>query len=148
MLAGVKALSRYDLVAADRILLSADTIVTSVDGENIGKPSSRRHAHQILDVLIGHPHHVVTGVAVLAADEMRLSHESAEIFITRPSRDSFEQYLDSEAWRGAAGAYRLDDLRGRGWTVSTSLEPVGGLPIALLSEILGSFGVAAKHGGT
>lgn len=141
MLAGLKALSRYDLVTAGRILLSADTIVTSADGEHIGKPGSRDAARSALAALSGRPHQVVTGIAVLTEDDLRLAHAVAEVLIAPPGEAALEQYLDSGAWTGAAGAYRLADLRSRGWSVTASLEPVGGLPIALVSDILGSFGV-------
>ena len=140
-LAGLKALSVYEMTATGDVVLSADTIVIAADDTHVGKQTDPDEARAILEALISEPHRILTGVAILLADRMLFAHEEAVIRIAPPSPQAFDEYMASERWRGAAGGYRLEDLRALGWSTEASLDPVGGLPIARVTEMLAELGI-------
>lgn len=140
-LAGQKALSVYELTATGAVILSADTIVITSDNLHVGKPVDAEDARSMLEALIVKPHRILTGVAILLADRMLFAHEEAVIDLAPPSREALDAYVASGRWRGAAGGYRLDDLKKLGWSTATSLDPVGGLPITRVTSMLADLGV-------
>jgi septum formation protein len=140
-LAGQKALSVYEMTAGGGVVLSADTIVINADNKHVGKPTDADDARSMLEALIVKPHRILTGVAILVADQMLFAHEEAVIEMAPPSPEAFDEYIASGEWVGAAGGYRLDDLKELGWRTAASLDPVGGLPIARVTSMLAELGV-------
>ena len=85
------------------LILAADTIV--VDGDRIlNKANDRPHARRMLLSLRGKSHRVITGIALLAGDRLRLSAATATVKVYRFSDAWLTAYLDSGHWRGKAGA--------------------------------------------
>src|SRR5579862_8511236 len=54
----------FDEETNDEIVLTADTIV-AIDGKILGKPENADHAAEMLSILSGKVHRVVTGVCLL-----------------------------------------------------------------------------------
>src|ERR1700759_5567385 len=59
-----KKAKAFDESVNDEIVLTADTIV-SIDGHILGKPETTTHAAEMLQMLSGKVHRVVTGVCLL-----------------------------------------------------------------------------------
>ncbi|MFW5684095.1 MAG: Maf family protein, partial [Spirochaetota bacterium] len=131
-------------------LLAADTVVAA-SGTILEKPASREHAREMLEMLSGRTHQVVTGVAFVAgaidASGSWLSVAAADAAVARfcESHVTFaslsvaeiEAYLDSDEWRGVAGGYRIQGLAARHITaLSGSYSNVVGLPLNLVYSIL------------
>ncbi|MEE8164865.1 MAG: Maf family protein, partial [Myxococcota bacterium] len=76
-LARSKALTVAEQIGASppRLVLGADTIVV-LDGEVLGKPRDSDHALELLERLMGREHSVVTAVALVASDTLRVRQAS------------------------------------------------------------------------
>ncbi len=148
----VSALAVFKATAATRMLeergdrgpclvLGADTVCV-LDGRIIGQPPDREAARATLESFVGVPHDVLTGVCLI-------EHPGGArtVFVDRAvvrwgSIDSaqIEAYLDTEQWRGKAGAYNLADRVADGWPIECEGDPttVMGLPMRRLTEALGT----------
>ena len=140
-LAGRKAISVYELTVNGNVILSADTIVITASNTHLGKPANADEARSMLDELIANPHRIVTGIAIMVSDKLLFAHEEAVVTITPPSSEAVDRFIESGAWQGAAVAYRVDDVRETGWSITSSVDPVGGLPIELVTRMLSEVGV-------
>jgi len=135
-----KARSVAKLVAVGWIL-AADTIA-SLGGLVFGKPVDRDDARRILQSLSGTTHQVITGVTLLDASNGATvtHHDSTAVTIRRLSEREIEDYLDSGAWEGKAGAYGIQD-KGDAFveTIDGSFTNVVGLPMELVERMLDDF---------
>ncbi len=128
-------------LAGDGWVLGADTIA-SLDGRVFGKPADRRDAKQILQSLAGTTHQVITGVTLLdaASGNRLIRHDSTDVTMRRLTEREIEDYLDTDAWQGKAGAYGIQD-KGDAFVerISGSFTNVVGLPMELLDKMLSEF---------
>ena len=119
------------------IVVAADTIAV-LDNEIIGKPQDVDHARQILTALQGTEHEVLTGMVVgNASNQSVCSHvECTKLRMTELSGPQLEEYLETGAWEGKAGAFGYQD--GLDWvTIVEGLESnVVGLPVELLPDLI------------
>lgn len=124
------------------VILAADTLVAL--GERVfGKPTDRAHARRILQMLSGTTHDVITGVAILdtTTGDRIIRHDSTAVTMNSLTDTQLEDYLDTGAWKGKAGAYGIQD-HGDEFVVrvSGSFTNVVGLPMELVSDLLGTLG--------
>lgn len=125
------------------VVLAADTITVS-GGRIFGKPRDRADAARILGALTGTTHEVITGVTVMDAATRRrvIAHEVTHVTLRAMTGAELEEYLDSGAWTGKAGAYGIQDHGDRFVTrCGGSFSNVVGLPIELVGRLLSGFGV-------
>jgi len=133
-------------VAADvpgpAAVLAADTVV-AVDGQILGKPRDRDDARRILRTLSGTRHRVYTGVCVWLVPEQRWLGGVAcsELRMREWSGEELEAYLDTQQWRGKAGAYGIQDEDQNVTLLSGSYTNVVGLPMELVGVLLEQAGV-------
>ena len=115
------------------IVLAADT-VAECDGQIIGKPRDRAHAKEILLTMSGTSHAVLTGVCLWNCETGTSIKccEKTMLQMNELSEAWLAGYLDSEQWRGKAGAFGYQD--GLDWIrIVEGLESnVVGLPIERL----------------
>lgn len=123
-LAAEKAEAVYSqLPGTDHIILAADTVVLC-DGQVLGKPEDRAHAHSILRMLAGRPHEVVTGIVLKGATEV--SGSARTVVHMLPMTDAeISYYLDkwSPGTRPELTAHRSGSGTARS-TGSTALSPM------------------------
>lgn len=130
-------------------VLGADTVVAD-DTAILLKPADRGDARRMLERLAGRTHRVVSALALYApgagsagagsAGAGREPHLAADITTVTfaPLTDAeIQWYLDTEEWRGVAGAYRIQ-ARGGALVerIEGSYSGVMGLPIRLLYSML------------
>jgi nucleoside triphosphate pyrophosphatase len=119
-------------------VLGVDTVVVC-DGRVLGKPESPAEAEQMLELLGGRTHEVVSGLCLRtpAWEESHLETTRVEFRPLTP-RD-LAWYVASGEWEGRAGAYAI---QGRGAALVRRVDGdylnVVGLPAALLVELLAS----------
>jgi len=122
-------------------VLAADTIA-ALGSRVFGKPADRDDARMILKFLSGTMHHVITGVTLLdASSGVRLiRHDSTDVIMRRLTKSEIEDYLDSGAWEGKAGAYGIQD-KGDAFVerIEGSFTNVVGLPMELIARMLDEF---------
>jgi len=121
-----------------RWVLGADTLV-ALDGIAYGKPSGEEEAGNMLRALAGREHEVATGLALIDLDSGRLFTALSETLVrfAPMSEGEISAYLATGEWRGAAGAYRIQDRAAFFIDrVDGSFSGVVGLPIRELYVIL------------
>jgi septum formation protein len=123
------------------LLIACDT-VAECEGTILGKPRDENHARSMLEHLRGKRHRVYSGLClwVLAGDKKKAPH--TRIAITELQMDDLtdaeiDEYIDSDMWRGKAGAFGYQDRPGWLQIVAGSESNVIGLPMELLAQMIG-----------
>jgi septum formation protein len=123
------------------LILAADTIVVH-NQKILNKAPTRAHARRMLTALSGKKHQVITGLCLLQGPRVRLTRAIATCKFDRLSPTRLTAYLDSNLWRGKAGAYGIQDDFPNPFVhlIDGELTTVIGLPIPLLLAELSTFG--------
>jgi len=125
----------------DDVVVAADTLVV-VDGVALGKPRDREETRRMLASLSGRKHQVVTGVALAKGAELISSRDVTTVVFAPISAAEIERYASSGEPHDRAGAYAIQGLGGLFVTgIEGSPSNVIGLPVRLLYELAGRFGV-------
>lgn len=107
-----KAAAYSDMLAPDRLLLTADTVVIC-DGEILGKPhGGRQAAIDMLRKLSGRTHTVVTGVTLTGIDKSESFSEVTRVTFADLPGKLIEEYVDLARPYDKAGAYGIQDWIG------------------------------------
>lgn len=120
------------------LIIAADT-VASFQGRAIGKPKDPQDAVEILKLLSGTSHEVITGLCLLEKPSGRKKVASAVTRVTmkRIPEDEIREYVRSGEATGKAGAYAIQDKGDRFVeTVEGSFSNVVGLPLELLCAMI------------
>ena len=116
--------------------VSADTLV-EIDGVLLGKPKDYDDARQMLQHLSDRVQTVYTGCAVYNPGNkgIKVFCDMADVVFRHLSEKEIENYLATDEWQGAAGAYRLQKT---GWRLVDKIDgdwaTVVGLPLNKLIE--------------
>jgi septum formation protein len=127
----------------DAVILAADTFGV-FEGRNIGKPHDVREAREMLSLLSGRCHSVITGFTVLDTKNERCVTESVEtrVYLKDLSTSEIDAYVLTGEPLDKAGAYAI---QGRGAAIVERIEGdffnVVGLPLFALCRMLEGFGV-------
>ena len=138
------AAAKADAVARERRdapIVAADTVVV-LDGHIMGKPKDEVEATDMLRMLAGRTHEVLTGVVVRFGDEQRRHVARTQVRVTPLSAAEIAWYVGTGEPRDKAGAYAVQGLASRFIeAVDGSYSNVVGLPVAavyrLLQEVVG-----------
>jgi len=130
----------------DAVTIGSDTIVV-VDGDVLGKPRDRDHAHAMLRRLSGRSHVVMTGVAVRWQGEILSGLEEVGVTFRMLSDEDIERYVATGEPMDKAGAY---GIQGYGATIVERVEgdyfAVMGLALNLLVRLLREAGLRYDFG--
>ncbi len=114
------------------VVLGADTVCVQ-DGQIIGQPRDRAHAREIIEQMSNDTHEVLTGVAILdpAGSRRELFVDRSVVTVGAIPDHEIEAYLDSEHWRGKAGAYNITERLAAGWPITFTGDETSivGLPM-------------------
>lgn len=122
------------------LVIGADTVVECA-GATLGKPENAAHAREMLRILSGRTHTVVTGFALASAGKIVESAAvPSRVTFRRISPDEIERYVASGEPLDKAGAYGIQGIGGSFIErVEGSRDNVMGLP---LEEVLAAL---ARH---
>ncbi len=126
------------------IVIAADTIVVLGD-RILGKPVDASDAEQMLTLLSGREHRVITGLVVLDASSGQSSARTSvtNVWFRSLSAKEIRSYVASGEPLDKAGAYGIQE---KGALLIQKIEGcyfnVVGLPLSLLGEILNEFGIS------
>lgn len=130
----------------DALIIGGDTTVY-VAGQLVNKAENKEEAEQMIRLLSGTTHMVVTGVAVvnsLTGDQL-VGHEEGFVRFREMSEDEIKKYVESEAWRGFAGGYAIQGAAGKYITDQAGrLSAIIGFPITLVADLLEQMGVGVE----
>lgn len=129
-----------DLLVGDTLLITADTLVIC-EGKILGKPRDAANATEMLHLLSGRTHTVVTGVT-LAQGQRRLSFaETTQVHFGKLSDDDIREYVERFRPFDKAGAYGIQEWIGcigiRG--IDGCFYNVMGLPLHSLYAAIRTF---------
>ena len=136
----VARVSRLKALAVPRTeedtVIAADTIVVCCD-RILGKPHSEEEAKQMLRLLSGRDHQVMTGVTVLRGDRIETFTEVTDIHFRELSEQEIEEYVATGEPMDKAGSYGIqggaalfcDRMVGDYYNVM-------GLPVCRLGQVL------------
>ena len=121
---------------ADDVVIAADTIVVC-QGKVLGKPRSEEEAVQMLQLLSGRDHQVMTGVTVLRGNEERVFTQITDLHFRELSDKEIYRYIATGEPMDKAGAY---GLQGGAALFCEKMDGdyynVMGLPVCRLGETL------------
>jgi septum formation protein len=122
-------------LAADRLVLGVDTIVT-LDGRIYGKARDENEAREYLKRLSGRAHDVWSGLALIQGATERTAVARTAVWFRHLDPRTLDWYLETGEWHERAGAYAI---QGRGAALVERVEGdfwnVVGLPVALLLDV-------------
>ena len=136
----VARVSRLKALAVERetddVVIAADTIVVC-EGRVLGKPHSEAEAVEMLQLLSGRDHQVMTGCTVLAGNRCETFTEVTDLHFRDLSQKEIENYVASGEPMDKAGSYGI-----QGGAALFCERMVGdyynvmGLPVCRLSQVL------------
>jgi len=104
--------------------------------EILGKPVDADHAQQMLELMSGTVHEVLTGVCLwhMPSNQFLTFLEKTTVEMDVLSDEMISEYLDTDLWIGKAGAFGFQD--GLDWVriVEGLASTVVGLPVERLPE--------------
>ncbi|HEY5510340.1 MAG TPA: Maf family nucleotide pyrophosphatase [Prolixibacteraceae bacterium] len=119
------------------LLITADTIVL-IDGQVLGKPLDYEHAFEMLRLLSGKKHVVITGVCLTSAFKQVTFSDHTDVWFKTLSDDEIDYYLTHYQPYDKAGSYGVQE-----WIGYVAIEKIEGsyfnvmgLPIQRLYEEL------------
>ena len=120
----------------DDVVIAADTIVVC-RGKVLGKPHSTEEAVQMLSLLSGRDHQVMTGMTVLRGEKAISCTEVTDIHFRELSQKEIDAYIATGEPMDKAGAYGI-----QGGAALFAEKMVGdyynvmGLPVCKLRQVL------------
>ncbi|MCG8511454.1 MAG: Maf family protein [Rhodospirillales bacterium] len=133
------------------VILSADTICVSVEGDLLGQPATRDEARTMIQSFVSADHDVVSGVALASLSVPGQGREvtwhcfadTATVRFGELDDAVLARYLDTDQWQGKAGGYNLFDQQRNGWPIEVLGDEttVVGLPMIQLRPALELLGV-------
>lgn len=124
--------------AAFRWVFGADTVV-AIDGRIFGKPKDRAGAKRMISRLQSRTHRVISGIVLYRLKDSRLAAKTviSEVSFAPISNTEIEWYLDTDEWKGVAGAYRAQGIANCFISgIKGSFTNVTGLPLREFYELL------------
>ena len=95
----------------DAIVIGSDTIVVLGD-DILGKPSSRDNAVNILSLLSGKTHKVMTAVAIVSSNKEMVELVETQVTFSTLILDDISAYVDTQEPMDKAGAYGIQGIGG------------------------------------
>ena len=136
-IAGKKAEAYRATLAADELVITADTVVI-VDGEILGKPADETDAVRMLRAISGRTHQVTTGVCLLTRETERRFAVTTDVTFKQLTDEEIRYYISRYRPFDKAGAYGIQEWIGYiGVTgIRGSYYNVMGLPVQRIYEAI------------
>lgn len=138
-------------LSSERLIIASDTVVVC-DGKILGKPEGKAEAREMLRLLSGRRHSVISGITVILGDTAVTEHEETFVSFREICDSEIESYIATDEPYDKAGGY---GIQGRAAIFASGIEGdylnVVGLPVFRLFTILKrEFGISyfelTEHG--
>jgi septum formation protein len=122
------------------IIITADTVVWC-NGRVLDKPAGYKEAFDILSIISGNTHEVITGVTLLSAQSMHTFSESTKVTFDQLTKEDIDFYIENFSPFDKAGGYGIQEWIGivGNSHISGSYFNVMGLPVNRLLKELRDF---------
>ncbi|MDZ4715175.1 MAG: Maf family nucleotide pyrophosphatase [Cytophagales bacterium] len=104
----------------NEIVITADTVVIQ-GGRILNKPANRAEAIQMLSMLAGKTHKVITAVCLMASEKQELFGDSTQVTFAKLTEEEIAYYVDTYKPFDKAGAYGAQD-----WIGMVGIERING----------------------
>lgn len=135
-----KANSFRDSLSDNEIVITADTIVWC-DGRVLGKPRGKEDAMEMIKILCGNDHEVITGVTLLSPVKERTFYDTTRVTFDILSEEEIRYYIENFKPFDKAGAYGIQEWIGLAacCRIEGSYFNVIGLPVQMVYRELKKF---------
>ncbi len=132
-----KKADSYEDLQSNQLLITADTIVWIKD-KVLGKPTDYSDAFQMLRLLSGQEHYVITGVCIKTVDETKTFFSETLVRFSELDDDEIRYYIERYKPYDKAGAYGIQEWIGKIAIdhIEGSYYNVVGLPVQSLYQEL------------
>lgn len=139
-LSQLKANAYKSLITDNQLIITADTVVIN-NNAVLGKPSSKSEAIEMLGLLSGKRHNVITGVTITTASRQTTFSANTEVEFSTLDRNEISWYVDKYMPLDKAGAYGIQEWIGCIGVkkINGSFYNVMGLPLHKLYNELKTF---------
>lgn len=107
-LASKKAKAACQSIQPNQLVLTSDTVVI-FENQILNKPESPKQAIDMLTMLSGNTHKVITAVCLITQDGMETMEENSWVTFRDLKRDDIERYVEHFKPFDKAGAYGAQD---------------------------------------
>ena len=90
----------------ESIVIGADTIVV-YKNNILGKPKDINDAYNMLSMLEGNTHQVITGICVASKDKILIDAHTSNVTFDHLNDKQIKQYLNTMEWSDKAGSYAI-----------------------------------------
>jgi septum formation protein len=124
----------------DELVITADTIVV-LDGLIMGKPKDEKDANNMLHLLSGHTHQVITGVCLTTVSQQKCFATCTEVTFKTLTDQEINYYVSNYHPLDKAGAYGIQEWIGYIGvkSIKGSYFNVMGLPVQKIYEEINKF---------
>ena len=139
-LSSLKSEAYPEPLGANDILLTADTVVIACN-RILGKPADRAEAIEMITMLSGRDHEVVTGVTLRSAECVKSFSVVSKVQFRALAQEEIEYYVDTYRPYDKAGSYGIQEWIGYVGIegIEGSFYNVMGLPVQRLYSELNDF---------
>lgn len=134
----------------DSLVIGADTIVV-INDKILGKPKNEEDAYNMIKLLSGKTHYVITGFALinLSLNKKVIDCEVSQVTFKELSEECIKDYINTKESLDKAGAY---GIQGYGGLLVKNIQGdyfnIVGLPISKISDCLNDhFKINLFYGG-
>ena len=130
----------------ETVVIAADTLVIC-DDNMLGKPKDKNDAYNMMRLLSGRSHKVISGICAASSDKCICESVETEVSFRELSEDEILGYISTNDPYDKAGGYGIQSLAGAFVrSINGDYYNVVGLPVSRLVEILrDSFGYDAMN---
>jgi len=132
-----KAQAYYQYLKENTLLITADTIVW-LEGNVYGKPKDEAEAKEMLRILSGKTHEVITGVCLTGKEKQESFYAASQVKFAELEEDEIDYYVKKYKPYDKAGAYGVQEWIGYIGVekIEGSFYNVMGLPVRALYTYL------------
>ena len=125
---------------SDEILITSDTLVLC-EGHVMGKPLNREEAYEMLKLLSGRSHKVITGVTIRNSEKSVTESDTAIVYFKELTDNEIYYYIDNFKPLDKAGAYGIQEWIGYIGIdrIEGSYFTIMGFPVHLVYQMLSKF---------
>ena len=122
----------------ESLVIGADTIVV-INDKILGKPKNEKEAYEMIKLLSGKTHYVITGFALinLSLNKKVIDCEVSQVTFKELSEECIKDYINTKESLDKAGAY---GIQGYGGLLVKNIQGdyfnIVGLPISKISDCL------------
>jgi len=110
-LAQLKADAYKDELKDKDILITADTIVRC-NGKILGKPTDKADAKNMLMLLSGNEHEVITSICIKTKKNMKIINDTTVVYFEQLNEEEIDYYISNYSPFDKAGSYGIQEWLG------------------------------------